>query len=201
MALGGATLPQRLNCQYSKKMTVKIGILSVSHSLYSRTLAGRVGGLRVFFALLFNRVVFANCFGMIPYVFRATSHLAINLAIALPVWFAIIFMRISYNLSAFLAHLQPSGSPAVLSPFLCLIELVRLIVRPLTLSVRLTANLRTGHILIGLLGVGFINSGLGASLLILFVGVFYTMFEFAVCFIQAYIFTLLPGLYIDEHPC
>jgi len=93
-----------------------------------------------------------------------------------------------------LAHLQPVGSPAFLNPFLCVIELVRLIVRPVTLAVRLTANLRTGHILIALLGTGFMS-----SVSVLVGGMFYFMFEMAVCLIQAYIFTLLPTLYSDDH--
>ena len=103
-------------------------------------------------------------------------------------------MSITYNLGDFLAHLQPVGSPAFLNPFLCVIELVRLLVRPLTLAVRLTANLRTGHILIALLGTGFIGSSL-----VLLGGIFYFMFEMVICMIQAYIFTLLPTLYSDDH--
>lgn len=105
-----------------------------------------------------------------------------------------------YDVGSFLSHLQPIGSPALLNPFLCIIELVRLLVRPITLSVRLTANLSTGHILMALLGVGFVGSGGLGRLVILFVGIFYFMFEMGVCFIQAYIFTLLPTLYADEHP-
>jgi F-type H+-transporting ATPase subunit a len=109
-------------------------------------------------------------------------------------------MSITYDIGSFLAHLQPIGSPAALNPFLCVIELVSLLVRPITLAVRLTANLSTGHILMALLGVGFVNSGVVRGLVILFLGIFYFIFEIGVCFIQAYIFTLLPTLYLDEHP-
>ena len=99
-----------------------------------------------------------------------------------------------------MAHLQPLGSPALLNPFLCLIELVSSLVRPITLSVRLTANLRTGHILIALLGSGFVGGGLMSGVVVLFLGVFYFIFEMGVCFVQSYIFTLLPVLYSDDHP-
>jgi len=109
-------------------------------------------------------------------------------------------MGMFYDLSSFLAHLQPLGSPAFLNPFLCLIELVSLLVRPVTLAVRLTANLSTGHILMALLGVGFVNSGFVLMAFILLIGMFYFIFEMGVCFIQGYIFTLLPTLYLDEHP-
>lgn len=99
-----------------------------------------------------------------------------------------------------MAHLQPIGSPAFLNPFLCVIELVRLLVRPLTLAVRLTANLRTGHILMSLIGLGFLGGGPLSRVLIFLFGIFYMIFEIAVCVIQAYIFTLLPTLYRDDHP-
>lgn len=145
-------------------------------------------------------LVVLNLLGLVPYVFRLTSHLAVNLALSLPLWVIIVFMSITYDLGSFLAHLQPIGSPAALNPFLCVIELVRLLVRPITLAVRLTANLSTGHILIALLGVGFVNSGLVTGAVILFLGIFYFIFEIGVCLIQAYIFTLLPTLYLDEHP-
>lgn len=105
-----------------------------------------------------------------------------------------------YDLGGFLSHLQPIGSPDVLSPFLCLIELVSNLVRPFTLAVRLTANLRTGHILIRLLGLGFIKRGFYGRGFILIVGLFYFIFEIGVCLIQSYIYTLLPTLYVDEHP-
>jgi F-type H+-transporting ATPase subunit a len=85
----------------------------------------------------------------------------------------------------------------MLNPLLCLIELVRNLVRPITLAVRLTANLTTGHILIGLAGTAFNTSSL--FILILIIGSFYFLFEMAVCIIQAYIFTLLPTLYTNDY--
>lgn len=174
--------------------------IGVVEGLVSRREGKKVGASVSFFSVLFIFLVLLNLFGLFPYVFRLTRHLAINLVLSLPLWVSIVFMSMTYDLSAFLAHLQPLGSPAFLNPFLCLIELVRLLVRPITLAVRLTANLRTGHILIALLGVGFVNSGVLVIGLILFIGVFYFMFEMGVCFIQGYIFTLLPTLYLDEHP-
>ena len=109
-------------------------------------------------------------------------------------------MGLFYDFVGFISHLQPLGSPVLLNPFLCLIELVRNLVRPLTLSVRLTANLSTGHILIALSGIRFVNGGLLVGFFVLVVGLFYFLFELGVCFVQGYIFTLLPTLYVDEHP-
>lgn len=172
----------------------------VAEELVSRTQRKEIGGALAIFVSLIIILINLNLLGLVPYIFRLTRHLAINLALSFPIWLRIVMSRIRYDLGSFLAHLQPLGSPSFLNPPLCIIELVRLIVRPITLSVRLTANLRTGHILIRLLGVGFTGSALGIRVVILVIGTFYYMFEIAVCCIQAYIFTLLPTLYSDEHP-
>lgn len=176
------------------------GLLSVVGELVFRRLRGGMGGSVAVFSSLFCFLVGLNLMGLVPYIFSLTSHLAINLRVSLPLWLCIVLIRGFYDLGGFLSHLQPIGSPALLNPFLCLIELVRNLVRPITLAVRLTANLRTGHILMGLLGLGFVNRGAGVRRLIMVVGLFYFIFEMGVCFIQSYIFTLLPTLYADEHP-
>ena len=165
-----------------------------------RRLSGLIGGAASLFTSLFLMLILLNLLGLVPYVFRLTSHLAINLAISLPLWLGIITMGGSYDLGTLLAHFQPIGSPTFLNPFLCVIELLRNLVRPVTLAVRLTANLSTGHILIGLLGLGFVSRKLVGMILIVGLGMFYFMFEIGVCFVQAYIFMLLPTLYSDEHP-
>lgn len=175
-------------------------LLSVVEELVFRSMSKGVGGSMAVFSSLFFLLIGLNLIGLVPYVFRVTSHLSINLAIALPLWLSVVLMGIFYDFGRFLAHFQPIGSPAALNPFLCLIELVRSLVRPITLSVRLTANLSTGHILIGLLGLGFVNRRVVTMGLILVIGLFYFIFEMGVCFVQGYIFTLLPTLYLDEHP-
>jgi ATP synthase subunit 6 len=180
--------------------SITILLIRVVEELVFRRLGKNVGGRVATFCALFTLLVILNLFGLVPYIFSLTRHLAVNLAISLPLWLRVVIIGIFYDFGRFLAHLQPIGSPAALNPFLCLIELVRNLVRPITLSVRLTANLRTGHILIGLLGLGFTKRGLLTTGVILFIGIFYFIFEIGVCFIQAYIFTLLPTLYLDEHP-
>lgn len=94
-----------------------------------------------------------------------------------------------------LSALLPSGTPRVLMPLIVLIERVRILIRPLSLSVRLTANIVTGHLLLRLVGGGFergflIRSFGGQSLLI--------VLELAVAGIQAYVFTVLTSLYSKE---
>ncbi|KAH9518908.1 ATP synthase subunit H protein (Va0H) (atp6H) (Atp6v0e) [Bulinus truncatus] len=99
-----------------------------------------------------------------------------------------------------LAHLVPAGRPALLIPFLIIIEIISILIRPLTLTVRLIANIRAGHIVLSLIANCLTSLGFTRILLILIVSVFYNIFEVFVCFIQAYIFTLLLKLYRLEHP-
>lgn len=83
-----------------------------------------------------------------------------------------------------------------------LIETVRIIVRPVTLSVRLVANIRAGHIVLRLIGIyasSYLFISLANFILLLLVQIFYIIFEIGICVIQAYIFCLLLTLYADDH--
>lgn len=107
------------------------------------------------------------------------------------------------NFGSFVALLLPAGAPGLLNPFLVLVERVRLLVRPVTLSVRLAANMGAGHIVLSLLGSylrrGFFCYSGGVVFRMVLVGSFYFLFEVGICIIQAYIFFLLLNLYADEH--
>ena len=97
-----------------------------------------------------------------------------------------------------LAHLCPLGSPRALSPFIVLIELVRAVIRPITLSVRLAANIIAGHLLLCLLASAMPNTGtLIVSLLVLPL-LLLLILESAVALIQAFVFTILSCLYTQE---
>lgn len=186
--------------KFNVKFSINCLFIQIAKDLYQRVLGNKIGGVAVHFSVLIIILVRLNLLGLRPYVFSLTSHLVVNFSISLPIWMSVLLIRLSFNAPSFVSHLQPLGSPSLLNPFLCIIELVRLLVRPLTLAVRLTANLSTGHILIGLLGGRFIRSIVPINFFVLFLGIFYFIFEIGVCVIQAYIFTLLPTLYSDEHP-
>lgn len=179
--------------------TSKLFVYLLSFTLLKNTKLFNINGRNAIFASLFTFLFIVNMQGLLPYTFSLSSHLAIVLPMALPLWLSFLLMRSSYRFRTFLAHFLPAGSPSLLSPFLCIIELVSIIIRPMTLSVRVVANLSTGHILIGLLASGWVGSMGFSSFLLLFIGSLYLMFEMAVCLVQAYIFTLLPSLYGDEH--
>nr|YP_011014777.1 ATP synthase F0 subunit 6 [Fulgoraria chinoi]WQB41283.1 ATP synthase F0 subunit 6 [Fulgoraria chinoi] len=153
---------------------------------------------------LFLFLIVMNLGGLVPYVFSPTSHLAISLSLGLPLWLSMIISAIFHNSSSVIAGLLPMGAPALLNPFLVIIETVSIMVRPITLSVRLTANMSAGHIVLTLIGNYLTTSlfvfSMFSMLLLILIQILYTIFEFGISLIQAYIFCLLITLYSDEHP-
>lgn len=153
---------------------------------------------------LFLLLILINLIGLVPYVFRGTRHLAVSFSLGFPMWLSLIVSGVVFLPGSVVAALLPMGAPAALNPFLVVIETVRIIARPITLSVRLIANIRAGHIVLTLVG-NYLTTSLfflpsARVLLLLRIQVFYTIFEFGIGVIQAYIFCLLITLYSDEHP-
>jgi len=169
-----------------------------------RSFGFNMGGFINIVTGLFLFLIFINLSGLIPYVFSTTRHLAVSLSLGLPLWLSLIISAIFFNPRSVVAGLLPMGAPAPLNPFLVIIETVRILVRPITLSVRLTANMRAGHIVLTLVGnyltARFFISSIFSILLLISIQVLYTIFEFGISLIQAYIFCLLITLYSDEHP-
>lgn len=144
---------------------------------------------------LFIRILIFNTLGIFPYIFTLTRHLRVTLSIALPIWLSYILFNLIRQTKSFFCHLVPLGTPPYLIPIIVLIESVRLLIRPITLSVRLVANIVAGHLLISL--ISSINSYfiniyryLGQLLL--------NILELAVAGIQAYVFIILLSLYVSE---
>lgn len=164
-----------------------------------------------FFPLVFSLFVFilvANLFGMFPYFFTITSHVIVTAALALMVIGIVIVYGFWKNGFGFLKLFVPSGVPAVLVPLIVFIEVLSFISRPISLSVRLFANVLAGHItlkvfsgfVIMLSGLGF--GGVLASILPLAFTVALTALEFLVAFLQAYVFAILTCMYLNDaiHP-
>jgi F-type H+-transporting ATPase subunit a len=158
-----------------------------------------VPGARLLFIGIFRFIILTNFLGLIPYVFTSSRHLSFTLRLALPLWLGSIIYRIALQFNRNMAHLVPVGTPGALIPVIVLIETVRSVIRPGTLAVRLAANMVAGHLLLVLLGSqgaglrGLILGGLIVGLVALL------MLECAVACIQAYVFTILRSLYINEH--
>nr|ABC58138.1 ATPase subunit 6 [Stachyris whiteheadi] len=143
-----------------------------------------------------------NLLGLLPYTFTPTTQLSMNLALAFPLWLATLLTGLRNQPSASLGHLLPEGTPTPLIPALIMIETTSLLIRPLALGVRLTANLTAGHLLIQLIStatVALFSTMPMVSLLTLLVLFLLTILEIAVAMIQAYVFVLLLSLYLQEN--
>nr|AAM70694.1 ATP synthase 6 [Erythrura prasina] len=143
-----------------------------------------------------------NLLGLLPYTFTPTTQLSMNLALAFPLWLATLLTGLRNQPSISLGHLLPEGTPTPLIPALILIETTSLLIRPLALGVRLTANLTAGHLLIQLIStatVALSTTMPAVSLLTLLVLFLLTILEVAVAMIQAYVFVLLLSLYLQEN--
>nr|ACH82098.1 ATPase subunit 6 [Spinus spinus] len=143
-----------------------------------------------------------NLLGLLPYTFTPTTQLSMNLALAFPLWLATLLTGLRNQPSASLGHLLPEGTPTPLIPALILIETTSLLIRPLALGVRLTANLTAGHLLIQLISTAttaLFTTMPVVSLLTLLVLFLLTILEVAVAMIQAYVFVLLLSLYLQEN--
>nr|ASA40517.1 ATP synthase 6 [Crithagra burtoni] len=143
-----------------------------------------------------------NLLGLLPYTFTPTTQLSMNLALAFPLWLATLLTGLRNQPSASLAHLLPEGTPTPLIPALILIETTSLLIRPLALGMRLTANLTAGHLLIQLIStatMALFTTMPMVSLLTLLILLLLTILEVAVAMIQAYVFVLLLSLYLQEN--
>lgn len=147
---------------------------------------------------LFTFVLLNNMGGITPYTFSSTRHLSVTVSLALSSWLAYWGASTLVDTGQALAHLVPVGTPYILIPLIVLIELVRSLIRPLTLSVRLAANIVAGHLLITLVSSPLTTAGTGAIFLIFSGLILLIVLESAVAFIQAYVFRILRTLYLGE---
>nr|YP_010478363.1 ATP synthase F0 subunit 6 [Nesophrosyne sp. 48 GMB-2012]UVI59807.1 ATP synthase F0 subunit 6 [Nesophrosyne sp. 48 GMB-2012] len=146
---------------------------------------------------MFLFLLMINIMGLMPYVFTASAHLSMSLAIALTMWMSLMLYGWINSTNKMFTHLVPMGTPNLLMPFMVLIESISNLIRPGSLAVRLTANMIAGHLLMSLLGNNLIsNFPLLLIMMWLFMGLM--AFELAVAFIQSYVFMTLSTLYSSE---
>nr|BDQ44181.1 ATP synthase F0 subunit 6 [Amynthas corticis] len=186
----------------TRQSTFIVPLKSTIFTQLSRTFSYQLKGATSIISSTFIILIMLNLMGMIPYTFSTSSHLIFTLALGFPMWLSFILSSSSYSPKKTVAHLLPDGAPDWLNPFLVIIETTSIVVRPLTLSFRLAANMSAGHIVLSLVGIywasAWFTSTFGTSMLIL-TTLGYVLFEFAICLIQAYIFCLLLSLYSDDH--
>lgn len=164
-----------------------------------------------FFPFVFSIFVFvltANMLGMIPYSFTVTSHIAVTFAMAAVIIMIVLVYGLMRNGLKFFKLFLPSGVPLILAPLLIVIEIISFLSRPISLSVRLFANMLAGHTMLKVFAGFVVNIGSKGGLFIIAAGVpligatALMGLEFLVAFLQAFIFSILTCIYLNDaiHP-
>lgn len=186
---------------------LQVGAESLYHFIENLISENVGGSAKQYFPLVFTlfvMVLVGNFLGMIPYSFTYTSHLAVTAGLALLVFFTVLIIGIARHGFHFFSLFVPPGVPMWLLWLVVLIEIVSFISRPITLSVRLFANMVAGHVLMKVIagfaimfasmgGIAWLGTLLPVAFNIVMIG-----FEFFIAFIQAYVFAVLTCIYLRD---
>ena len=151
-----------------------------------------------FILTLFLFVLFCNMIGMIPYSFTVTSHIIVTFALAAFIFVGVTIIGFAKHGFGYLKLFVPSGVPVVLLPVIVVIEVISYLSRPVSLSVRLFANMMAGHTMLKVFGGFVISLGLAGGWLPLGFSVALTGLEILVAFLQAYVFAILTCIYLND---
>lgn len=188
---------------------ILVPIYKFCHGLSKTYVFRRMAIFFPFILFLFFFLINANLIGMIPFNFAITSHLSLTFLLAFSIWCTVITLSFFYSGLSFLSHFLIKGIPNTLVPMLLVIELISFFIRVISLSLRLFANIFSGHILLHVISSALyeflfsISSGfdMNNALLSVLCFVFYSIlviFEIMVGILQAYIFVLLSLIYLSE---
>jgi F-type H+-transporting ATPase subunit a len=147
---------------------------------------------------LFMFVLFCNMLGMTPYSFTVTSHIIVTFALAAIVFIGVTIIGFAKHGLGFLKLFVPSGVPVALLPLLVVIEVISYLTRPISLSVRLFANMMAGHTMLKVFGAFVVGLGLIGGWAPLAFMVAFTGLEILVAFLQAYVFAILTCIYLND---
>jgi F-type H+-transporting ATPase subunit a len=186
-------------------------VAEVTYEFVANMLRDSVGkeGKR-FFPFVFALFIFifvCNMLGMIPGAFTVTSHIVVTAALAALVFLTVLVVGFAKNGLHFFKLFVPEGVPVLILPLVVAIEVISFLSRPISHSVRLFANMLAGHITLKVFG-GFVVMLLGAGSfaalapLPLLMAIALTALEVLVAFLQAYVFTMLTCMYLNDalHP-
>ncbi len=176
-------------------------LAEISYEFVANMIRDNVGQEgRKYFPLIFSLfmfVLFGNLLGMIPYSFTYTSHIIVTFAMAAVVFIGVTIIGFKKHGLHFLSFLMPAGVPIFMAPLIVPIEILSYFTRPVSLSLRLFANMTAGHTMlkvfasfVALLGIfGVVPLMLVAAL---------TGLELIIAFLQAYVFTILTFVYLND---
>ena len=146
---------------------------------------------------LFMFVLFGNLFGMLPYAFTFTSHIIVTFSLAIVVFIGVTLIAIIKHKFHFFSFFLPPGVPLYMAPLLIPIEIISYLSRPISLSVRLFANMLAGHTLMKVFAGFIVSLGVFGVAPWLFV-VALTGLEIVIAFLQAFVFSILTCLYLND---
>jgi F-type H+-transporting ATPase subunit a len=147
---------------------------------------------------LFMFVLTLNMLGMLPYSFTVTSHIIVTFALAAFIFLGVTLIGFWKHGLKFFKFFVPSGVPVVMLPLLVVIEVISYLTRPISLSVRLFANMMAGHTMLKVFGafvvaLGFLGGWAPLAFMVAFTGL-----EILVAFLQAYVFAILTCIYLND---
>ena len=151
-----------------------------------------------FIFTLFMFVLFLNMLGMIPYGFTVTSHIAVTFALAMFIFIGVTIIGFVKHGIGFFGFFVPKGVPIFMLPLLVVIEVISYFTRPISLSVRLFANMMAGHTMLKVFSgfvilMGFLGGWLPLAVMVAFTGL-----EILIAFLQAYVFAILTCIYLND---
>ena len=150
-----------------------------------------------FIFTVFMFVLFGNLFGMVPYGFTFTSHIIVTFAMAIVVFVGVTVIALIKHRLHFFTFFMPPGVPLIMAPLLVPIEIISYLSRPVSLSVRLFANMLAGHTLLKVFAGFVVALGLFGAFPLAFV-IALTALEIVIAFLQAFVFTILTCLYLND---
>jgi F-type H+-transporting ATPase subunit a len=146
---------------------------------------------------LFMFVLFGNLIGMVPYSFTFTSHIAVTFALAAFIFIGVTVIALARHGWRFFTFFAPKGMPLALQMLLVPIEVISYLIRPMTLSIRLFANMMAGHTMLVIFAGFVVAMGL-FGFLPLALNIFFILLELLVAVLQAYVFTILTCIYLHD---
>jgi len=151
-----------------------------------------------FIFTIFMFVLFCNMVGMLPYSFTVTSHIIVTFVLAGIVFVGVTVIGFIKHGIKYLNLFVPKGVPVVLLPLIVIIEIISYLSRPISLSVRLFANMMAGHTMLKVFGGFVISLGILGGWLPLSFSIALTGLEVLVAFLQAYVFAILTCIYLND---
>ena len=177
-------------------------LTELSYTFVSKMISDTAGSkAKPYFAFIFSLfmfVLFCNMFGMIPYTFTVTSHIIVTFILASFIFIGVTVIGFMKHGFGYLKLFVPSGVPVVLLPLIVVIEIISYLSRPISLSVRLFANMMAGHTMMKVVGGFVISLGIVGGWLPLSFSVALTGLEILVAFLQAYVFAILTCIYLND---